>query len=237
MTREDYEILSASMKPGVKIPDYALKLLEDTCLRTGLDWKLRHVYLMERGGKWQVTLSIDGFRATGARSPEYAGQVGPLWVVAADGAWTDIPPDGAIYASKVGVEKKGGIITWGVAKYKDYAAGPMWSKFPSTMIAKCAEMLAWRKAFPGIFGGLYGTEEMGQAEKPNSADGASSPMPSLPATEVDKVKNNYILKLTKALNKDDLIAIGKAISADKSLQLADTLELHKTYTELKAKYD
>lgn len=221
------------------MPDYALKLLEDTCERTGLDWKLRHVYLMERGGKWSVTLSIDGFRAVGARHADYAGQDGPFWVVSPDGAWTDIPPEGAIYASKVGMKRKDGIVTWGVAKYKDYAAGPMWTKFPSTMIAKCAEMLAWRKAFPGIFGGLYGTEEMGQAEKPNRpvTSGTSDSTTTLSPGDADKVKNDYFLKLAKAPDKAALIAVGKEISADKSLQLADTLELHKTFAELKGKYE
>jgi len=53
--------------------------------------------------------------------------------------------------------------TTGQAKYRDYATGPMWKKFPSTMVAKCAEMLALRKAFPGKLGGLYGAEEMDQA--------------------------------------------------------------------------
>jgi hypothetical protein len=50
-----------------------------------------------------------------------------------------------------------------VAKYKDYAAGPMWSKFASTMNAKVAEALALRKALPGEFSGLYTAEEMDQA--------------------------------------------------------------------------
>lgn len=241
MNREDYEILVAMTPKNVRPPDYAVKLLEDVCTSTGLDWKKRHAYLMERGGKWMVTLSIDGFRLVGSQHPEYAGQEGPYWATAADSQWTDIPPDVKIYAAKVGIKHKTGVTTWGVIKYADYKAGPMWDKFPSTMSAKCAEMLAWRKAFPGVLGGLYGTEEMEQADRKRgrglrseSGDGVDTPAPDgLPAKtpeNVDAVKNSYHIRLTSAKSKDECRAIGKEITADKALSLAATMELHQLYT-------
>jgi hypothetical protein len=234
MSPADYEILCQMSNNG-KPPDYAVKLLEDICARTGLEWKARHVYLMQRGGKWGVTLSIDGFRAVGARDPEYAGQEGPFWVTSATGTWTDIPPDGPIYAAKVGVKNKAGITTWGVAKFKDYAAGAMWTKFPSTMSAKCAEMLAWRKAFPGHFGGLYGQEEMDQAGKTKKDLEESGEIPT--EKVVDFTKNKYVLAFNKAESLDAVIAVGKEVSKDKGLSLAATMELHKIYQERKKKYE
>lgn len=229
MTNADLEILLNTGAFRSKPPEYAVRLLEDTCARTGLDWKARHVYLMERGGKWMVTLSIDGFRAIAAQEKDYDGQQGPFWVLAHDGTWTDVPPEGLPYAAKVGVVK-GGAVTWGVAKYKDYVAGPMWAKFPSTMIAKCAEMLALRKAFPGRLGGLYGVEEMEQAK--SKAQGVEH----VAEEKITDSEAAWFRKLDESKTADSLKSVGKAIMADKTLSVDAIQRLHGHYTELKGKY-
>ena len=41
---------------------------------------------------------------------------------------------------------------------------PIWKGKPHCMIAKCAECLAIRKAFPANLSGVYGDDEMGQAK-------------------------------------------------------------------------
>jgi hypothetical protein len=240
LSPQDYEILVNTLNSKEKPPDFAVKLLEDTCSRSGLDWKARHVYLMQRGGKWGVTLSIDGFRLIGSQDASYGGQEGPLWVTSAAGTWSDIPPDGPIYAAKVGIKHKDGTVTWGVAKFKDYAAGPMWTKFPSTMIAKCAEMLAWRKAFPGKLGGLYGTEEMEQMgfkpKGPKTPETVNNEGDPTRAEDVDALKNGYILLLKAAPTKEALVEVGATIKEDKGLSMAATMELHALYTARKATY-
>jgi len=169
-------------------------------------------------------LSIDGFRLIGAQDADYAGQVGPFWTLGAEGPWTDIPPDGPIYAAKVGIKHKNGATTWGVAKYRDYEAGPLWKKFPSTMVSKCAEMLAWRKAFPGKLGGLYGVEEMAQVSKEAAKPDA-------------KVTDTYSFRIKNILSKEALIALGKEIRDDKALSVEEVMKLHMEYTEAKRRYD
>lgn len=154
--------------------DDELALFLEYCRRRGLDPLGRQIYPIKRGGKLSYQISIDGLRAIAADSGEYEGQTEPQWC-GADGIWRDVwlddePPA----AARVGVWRKGfRAAAVGVATYREYVQlenngrpAAMWVRMAGNQLAKCAEGLALRKAFPGEIGGLYSAEEMGQADSP-----------------------------------------------------------------------
>ena len=175
--RESVDLIKRTVAKGAT--DLELELFIRQCERTGLDPFARQIYAIKRwdaqAGQevMQTQVSIDGLRTLAAESEEMAGQDGPYWC-GQDGHWTDVwlspqPPR----AARVVVFRGHG--TWkasftGVALYdsycqtkKDGSPTRMWAQMAPEMLAKCAEALALRKAFPQKLSGLYTSDEMGQA--------------------------------------------------------------------------
>lgn len=152
----------------------------EVCATRGLNPLAKQIYCVMRkvneNGKWverpTIQTSIDGYRLIAQRTGEYRGQVGPEWC-GPDGAWREVwldettPPA----AARVGVLREGfaeplyGVARWAsyVQTTKEGNPTKFWKAMPDVMLAKVAESLALRKAFPEELSGLYTADEMQQA--------------------------------------------------------------------------
>jgi len=152
-----------------KVSEGDLGVFFHQCQRTGLDPFAKQIYMVGRWDgranamRYTIQTGIDGYRLIAERTGVYAGS---------DESWVE--KDGKPVSATVTVRKvvAGQVCEFtATARWEEYVqlgkdSKPMglWSKMPHRMLAKCAEALALRKAFPQDLSGLYTTEEMAQAD-------------------------------------------------------------------------
>lgn len=150
--------------------------------RTGLDPFARQIHMIERQGKQTIQTGIDGFRLVARRAVDRAGEtlsIGASEWCGEDGQWRDVwlsedPPA----AARVIVYRNGQAFP-GTALFREYvqtkrdgSTTAMWASRPAGQLAKCAEALALRKAFPMDLAGVYTDDEMAQdANQPRARSG------------------------------------------------------------------
>lgn len=166
-------------------PDADLQVFMHQCQRTGLDPFARQIHMIGRNTKnqrtqqWEtkytIQTGIDGYRVIGHRAadrtkatvsveaPEWCTDDG-RWLAAWSKTW------GTPIAARVTIRRNDRPFT-ATANFDEYAQTKrdggltqMWTQRGAGQLAKCAEALAWRMAFPHDLAGIYIDEEMHQAD-------------------------------------------------------------------------
>ncbi len=215
--------------------DLELELFLHQCRRTGLDPLARQIYWVKRGSGGTIQTGIDGYRLIAARTGEYAGN------------------DDAVFEhDAAGMPVKATVTVWrfvqgqrcaftATARMTEYRQdkSQTWQSMPHVLLAKCAEALALRKAFPAELSGMYVTEEMDQADGPvvveSTAQPSAPPPPPARVTQADLARLSAAAKACGVRTKEELIAIvheetGKAPGALTPAEL-DGLMRHFTSTD------
>lgn len=171
--------------------DEELELFLYTCKRTGLDPLMKQAYAVKRWSSadkrevMTIQTSIDGYRLIADRTGRYAPGKEPTFEFNDD----NLPICATAYIKKMTPDG-----TWhevsAVAFYDEYVQKfkdketqqdkptKFWQNMPKLMLAKCAESLALRKAFPAELSGIYTHEEMQNSineEKPKMEEIAEVP--------------------------------------------------------------
>jgi phage recombination protein Bet len=172
------EILKNSICKGVSNEEFEIFLM--ACAKTQLDPFMRQIYAVKRkskkaDGTWGETMTIqtgiDGYRLIAERTERYAPGPEPTYV---------LDKNGNLVSATAYIKKMTKDGTWHTVSasafieeycqtFLDKSTGEkkptgMWANMPKTMLAKCAEAQALRKAFPAEMSGVYTKEEMQQAD-------------------------------------------------------------------------
>jgi len=184
--------------------DDELQLFAEVCQRTGLDPFSKQIYFLKRkvwnndtrsyDDRATISTGIDGFRAVASRSKQHAGTDDAIF-----DAETESHPNKATVTVYRIIKGERYAFT-GTARWMEYAQYkkdkslmPNWERMPYLMLAKCAESLALRKAFPAELSGVYTEDEMSIVEEPKTKKLA-------PSKEIVDPRKKKIELLIKRLN-------------------------------------
>lgn len=160
-TEQQLELIKSTVAKGATNDE--LKLFLYTASRTGLDPLTKQIHFVKRGGQMTIQTGIDGYRAIAERKGDLAGIDDAVY----DSEDKQHPNKASVTVYRM---VNGDRVPFTAsARWSEYAPTGaqafMWTKMPYLMLAKCAEALALRKAFPNDLSGLYTNEEMQQADR------------------------------------------------------------------------
>ena len=173
---EQRQMIRDSYANGATDEEFAVMM--EVARARNLNPLMRQIHFVKRWDQakgrevWSYQVAIDGFRAIAERTGLYDGQDEPEFVY---------DDHKHLTFARVKVYKKNcarpfvGIAHWSefVQVKKDGKPTRMWATMPHVMLAKCAEAVALRKAFPEDMSGLYVPEEMAQADNDDDSYAAA----------------------------------------------------------------
>ena len=169
--------------------DNEAHVLIKTAERMRLDPFKRQIHFVKRSvynedtqsyeKRWAFQTSIDGFRGRAEETGEHEGTDEPVFTFEeVINPITGEPLGRKQLVSRVTVHRKGRRPTVGVARWSEFVQKTrkgepthMWLTMPHHMLAKCAEALALRQAYPEQLGGLYTDDEMPSGDEGDGGDG------------------------------------------------------------------
>lgn len=182
--------------------DDELALFIGQCKRTGLDPFSRQIHAVKRwNGKlgrevMAIQVGIDGFRLIADRTGAYAGNDDPVY----DREDGPHPGKATVTVWKMVAGQRvpfSRSARWSEFVQTDKSGKPntFWQRMPYLMLAKCAESLALRAAFPQELSGLYTSEEMGGDDDP-----PADPRPNNDALLADADRARHLIAVSRTLD-------------------------------------
>ena len=214
ITPDQVDLIKSQIAVGAT--DDELKLFLHVADKSGLDPLSKQIYFIKRSGKMTIQTAIDGFRSIADRTGQYISSEEPVFEEIGNN-----PVKATVTVGKIvqGVEGKFTASARWSEYYPGKSQGFMWDKMPHTMLGKCAEALALRKAFPSQLSGLYTGDEMAQAGKdgiPNQGRNINPKGGSKQLEESLKVEPAVVLDIPK-------IEAPSAEDSNKFLETAQSL--------------
>lgn len=245
--RDQLELLKRTICKGAS--DDEFQLFVHVAKRSGLDPFAKQIHAVKRWNtkenrfEMAIQTGIDGYRLIADRTGLYAGS---------DDAIFDDENEPKKASVTVHKFVKGVKCSFtATARWQEYCPKPpqdmMWKKMPCVMLAKVAECLALRKAFPADLSGLYGEEEMDQAGE--AVEYQHEPViQSSPASTFIKQEEPKVVVRSRGIIGSEIMAEYKRLNLDSqglsewasnafhktSLKDLTIAEMEKLLSEMKA---
>lgn len=216
VTEQDVrDLMAANGNAMDNVTAQEIKMFLRLCQSQRLNPFTRDAYIVKYGNQPATVIAgKDAFVKRATRNKRYKGHEAGITIIGADkkmhrregsmllggetlvGGWCKVYLDG--YECPIFDE----------VAFSEYSAPDKygkngWAKMPATMIRKVALCHALREAFPEDLGGLYGAEEMDQADKEQPPAQPQAPQPVQEAEELEVIVEDVTEEQPPAQPQDD----------------------------------